>query len=554
VNLFSEFVFFPFTVSLSYLPSLLTTALTFHLGFTPYHFPKDLFLKFVKENNGYFPVTIQALPEGTVANIHTPVFQISAQGEYSRLVTFLETILTQIWYPSTVATLSRRTKDIIIEAFEHSVDEDMFPLIDTKLHDFGFRGCTSVEQSIIGSCAHLLNFIGTDTLSGAYYAQFNLNNGKPVAQSIPASEHSVMTCGGAAGELQAIDNMIEKFGRSIVSILAVDPVGAATIVNEIENSKDENLTPLKLTPTNSASVGGVFSVVMDSFDYKRALYELLPKVQLHHINSGGHMVLRPDSGDPVEAVLMGLDAGHKTFGAEKNKKGFWVLKNCSVIQGDGIHIDTVIKILKAVHDHGYSAQNVTFGMGGALLQRVNRDTLSFATKLSCTVTKIDEKNQHNFGNDHGGYQFDDYFVRPVMKLPATDSGKISLPGRLRVIRDPNGEGLLVKPDLNVLPTDLFRVENDPNEEKLDAKKAEKIIYKNQNSDNEKNELVVVYDCGRPISYVWDDFDTIKLRVETQWAATKKLHNVISPELQVEIDKWTKVNRSDGEMVAHGSTV
>lgn len=462
---------------------------THNAGFTPYPFPKDLFMKFVNENNGYFPVTIQALPEGTVANTHVPVFQITAEGEYARLVTFLETIMTQVWYPTTVATLSRRVKDLIVAAFDLSVDTDHYNLIEAKLHDFGMRGCTSVEQTIIGCCAHLLNFFGTDTLPGAYYAQFNLNNGKPVAQSIPASEHSVMTCGGAAGEKTAIDNLISKFGTG----------------------------------------GGVFSVVMDSYDYTAALYDLLPQVQLHHINSGGHIVLRPDSGDPIEAVLMGLDAAHKAFGATKNSKGYWVLHNCSVIQGDGINIDNVEKILAAVHAKGYSAMNVTFGMGGGLLQRVNRDSMSFATKLSCTVTKIQEGK--NISDPEGGYESMGHFIRPVMKLPATDSGKISFPGKLRVVRDPNGEGLLVKPDFNVLPLEIRQKEG----------------YKDLNPDQEENILKVVYDKGPVKGLVWDDFDTLKARVEKQWYQTKPLHNPISKELKVEIDKYTKVNRKNSSV-------
>jgi len=84
-------------------------------GGQPYPFPRDLFNQFVDENDGYFPVTIEALPEGTVAYIHTPVFIISAEEHYSRLCTFLETILTMVWYPSCVATLSRYSRDAIQE-------------------------------------------------------------------------------------------------------------------------------------------------------------------------------------------------------------------------------------------------------------------------------------------------------------------------------------------------------------------------------------------------------------------------------------------------------
>lgn len=92
-----------------------------------------------------------------------------------------------------MATLSRRARNLIEKAFEASVDEESRQLIESRLHDFGFRGCTSVEQSIIGGAAHLLNFTGTDTMSAAYYVQMHLNGGRPVGQSIPATEHSVMT-------------------------------------------------------------------------------------------------------------------------------------------------------------------------------------------------------------------------------------------------------------------------------------------------------------------------------------------------------------------------
>lgn len=108
---------------------------THNAGFQPYPFPKDLFLKFVRENNGYFPVRIESLLEGTVANVHVPVYQIFAEGEYSRLITFLETILTQVWYPSTVATLSRRTRDLIETAFDDTVDpEGEFTFSQSKMN------------------------------------------------------------------------------------------------------------------------------------------------------------------------------------------------------------------------------------------------------------------------------------------------------------------------------------------------------------------------------------------------------------------------------------
>ncbi|RKP16430.1 NAPRTase-domain-containing protein, partial [Rozella allomycis CSF55] len=334
---------------------------THNANYTSFPFPEDLFLKFIKEKDGYFPVKIEALPEGTVVYPHVPVFVITAEKEYSRLVTYLETILTMVWYPSTVATLSRRMKDLIEESFEKSVDEEFYCMIESRLHDFGFRGCTSVEQSIYGGCAHLLNFTGSDTMSAAYYAQFYLNYGKPVATSIPATEHSVMT--SFKSEKDAIINMIEKFGS------------------------------------------GIYSIVMDSYDYANALNNILPVVASKKLEKGGILVLRPDSGNPSEVVLMALRAAEKVFGASINKKGYKVsvllllkevLNKCSVIQGDGVTFEQTKEILKSILDAGFSSMNLALGMGGGLLQKLNRDTMSFATKL-CYIEYVD-------GTDRGEYR------------------------------------------------------------------------------------------------------------------------------------------------------
>ena len=103
------------------------------------------------------------------------------------------------------------------------------------------------------------------------------------------------------------------------------------------------------------------------------------------------MVLRPDSGDPVQTVVLGLRAAEKVFGCDINSKGFKVPRGCSVIQGalavhpvavvvllsptrrdagDGINAATLELIIDAVHEAGFSAQSVGYGMGGGLLQKV----------------------------------------------------------------------------------------------------------------------------------------------------------------------------------------
>ncbi|KAL4447532.1 hypothetical protein ABPG75_004751 [Micractinium tetrahymenae] len=402
-------------------------------GHTPFPYPRDLFLRFIRENDGYMPVRLQALPEGSVVHAHVPTFQLTAEAPYAPLCTYLETLLTHVWYPTTVATLSRRCKELIAAAFDRSVDGGRTnPLLNSRLHDFGFRGCTCVEQSVLGGVAHLLNFDGTDTLSAAYYAQFALNEGRPVGESIPATEHSVMT--SWPSERQAISNMISHFGE------------------------------------------GVFATVMDSYDYQRALDEVVPAVVAELQEQGGFWVLRPDSGDPTDAVLAALRAAERAFGADVNGKGFKVPRGVGVIQGDGIDYHNIRHILEAVMEAGYSVQAVAFGMGGGLLQRLSRDTLSLATKLSHIV-------------------YADGTAVDTMKAPKTGPEKASLPGVLAVKR------------VNGIPT---------------AFPAELVAP-------EEDMLQVVYD-KRPVPVQWENFDELRQRVEREWAALPPTALVLAPEL------------------------
>lgn len=242
---------------------------------------------------------------------------------------------------------------------------------------------------------------------------------------------------------------------------------------------------------------GVFATVMDSYDYSRALYKVVPSLKEEKNAKKGLWVLRPDSGDPVEAIMMALDAGEKAFGATLNKKGFKVLNGIAVIQGDGIGKDVVKKILDTALAAGYSAQNIAYGMGGGLLQKVNRDTMSFATKLSYIV-------------------YADGSSRDVMKLPKTDAGKTSLPGILRVKRDPQ-TGLET-----VLP-------RDPSD----------------NSYDKDDLLRPVYDM-KPIEGIFEDFTTVRNRVNEQWKNSPKHHDNISPALKQKAAAWAQKQR---EMLA-----
>ncbi|KAJ1513789.1 hypothetical protein HMI54_014679 [Coelomomyces lativittatus] len=409
-----------------------------------YPFPKHLFEKMIKENQGYFPVRIEALKEGSIVYPHVPLFQITTKDEYAPLVTYLETLLCMVWYPSTVATLSRRCKTSIHSAFEKSSEN--WAMLDSRLHDFGFRGCTSVEQSVLGGCAHLLNFTGTDTLSAAYHAQMMWNFGQPIGVSIPASEHSVMT--SWPNETLAIRRVLEKFGT------------------------------------------GVCACVMDSYDYTGALTKILPTLASFKTQQGGVLVVRPDSGDPVQTVLQALHALSKLFNYSINSKGFKVIYRAAVIQGDGIDNSTLVRILDAIQLEKYAAENVAFGMGGGLLQKVNRDTMSMAIKLNCIV-------------------FKDGSIRDVMKVPKGDSRKYSLPGKLRVVA---------------------------NENKLP------VVYSHDDTEalSFPSLFSAVYDGLDPALRhpEFESFDVLRKNIETNWNNFPKTWNPISEVLSQKIKKLT----------------
>lgn len=328
----------------------------------------------VEEHNGLLPVLIKAVPEGTV--LPTSNIMLSIENTDPRcfwLTTFLETaLLRAIWYPTTVATNSREIKKVIKSFLELTGDTAG---LGFKLHDFGARGCSSQESAMIGGMAHLVNFMGTDTISAVLGARKYYN--EPIAGfSIPAAEHSTITSWGRENEADAYRNMLKQFAKP----------------------------------------GALVAVVSDSYDIFRAVSSLWgAELRQAVVDSGATVVIRPDSGDPATIVLDVATRLADTFGYTVNDKGYKVLNNVRIIQGDGINLESIVEILSFLTERGFSADNVAFGMGGALLQAPQRDDQKFAMKCSAALIN--------------GEWVD------VYKDPITDHGKRSKKGRLALIVD-----------------------------------------------------------------------------------------------------------------------
>ncbi|MEW5251023.1 nicotinate phosphoribosyltransferase [Microbulbifer discodermiae] len=333
----------------------------------------------LETHKGYLPIEIQAIPEGTLVPVGSAMVQVTnTDPNCAWLTSYVETaLLRAVWYPTTVATVSWHCRQVIQRYMQETCDD--IGGIGFKLHDFGARGATTEEAAALGGAAHLVNFQGTDTLSGIMAAR-RYYGADMAGFSIPAAEHSTITAWGRENEAAAYANMLQQF----------------------------------------AGPGKLVAVVSDSYDLWNAIDniwgdELRGKVEA----SGGTLVVRPDSGDPVTIVTETIERLMNKFGYKVNGKGYRVLPDyIRVIQGDGISQRTIEAILKAMEQRNQSADNIAFGMGGELLQKVNRDTMKFAMKAS--AAKVGE------------------IWREVYKDPVTDRGKRSKKGRLAVIRDGKG--------------------------------------------------------------------------------------------------------------------
>lgn len=338
-------------------------------------FKREMWDHIVDNLGGNLPIRICAVPEGTVVPIKNALMTIeNTDIKCAPLTNFLETILLQVWYPTTVATYSRECKKIILKYLKETGDPSLLPF---KFHDFGYRGVSSDESAMIGGAAHLVNFMGTDTVAGIEMLMLYYN-ADMCGFSIPASEHSTMTSWGKDNEGKAYENMLDTY------------------------------------PT------GLVACVSDSWDIDNAVDKIWGQ-DLHDkiMKRDGTLVIRPDSGDPVEITLRIIESLGKRFGYTANEKGYKVLDpHVRIIQGDGVNLESIEAILANFKNNGWSADNIAFGAGGKLLQAHDRDEQQFAIKCSSITINGTETD--------------------VYKQPKTDPTKNSKRSRLNLVKDLDG--------------------------------------------------------------------------------------------------------------------
>jgi nicotinamide phosphoribosyltransferase len=299
----------------------------------------------LEHHKGYLPIRIYAVEEGKFYDKNQILMVITnTDAKCAWLVTYLETILLQVWYPCSVATQSLFGKRIIKDFLLQTADN--LDGLDFKLHDFGCRGVSSMESAAIGGAAYLVNFKGTNTMPALSLIK-DYYNSDICAYSIPAAEHSTICSWSQNNESKAYEHILSTYLNNMVSI------------------------------------------VSDSYNIFNACDKLYHRLMPLIAKREQPFVIRPDSGDPIPQILRLFEIIEDRFGGIiYNKKSYKLLPPyIRFIWGDGINLEMIRYILEILEEEGWSADNIAFGMGGRLLQHVTRDDLGFAYK--CAIAVVD---------------------------------------------------------------------------------------------------------------------------------------------------------------------
>jgi nicotinamide phosphoribosyltransferase len=363
---------------------------------------------------GYLPIHVKAIEEGTLVPIKVPVLTIyNTHPDFYWITNYLETIISNLlWKPMTSATIAHEYRKVLTK-WQEKTDAEKGWFIDWQGHDFSMRGMDSVDAVISSGMGHLTSFSGTDSLPAIYGARKYYGATEFVGGSVNATEHSVMCAGGKEDEVDTFRRLLDTY------------------------------------PT------GILSVVSDTWDLWKVCTEHIVTLKEEILARDGKLVIRPDSGDPVD-ILCGFPKNEEgllynseenikngasyylapmntpeekgviellwdVFGGTINEQGYKVLDpHIGAIYGDSITIDRANEICERLEAKGFASTNVVLGIGSFTYQYNTRDTFGFAMKA--TYVEVEGEG------------------REIFKDPITDDGtKKSATGLLSVAS--NSEGL-----------------------------------------------------------------------------------------------------------------
>lgn len=386
-----------------------------HFGFDC--FDRQLWTNIVERHGGRLPLEIKAVPEGTVMDIRNVMMTVrnTDHDHCAQLTGITETLLMKVWATCTVASYALTIMEEIRRGWRETSDIPEF-LLKFLHHDFGYRGCSSEESARLLSAAAMVVFEGTDTLGGIKLLR-DYYHCEMAGYSVIASEHSVVCSFGPDD-----DDEFEYYRNAIQEVIRKFP--HVTII----------------------------SLVADTNNVWRSARVILPKMRefFHGVmNADGlpiKVVLRPDSGSPLDVLFGFTDAGelkkqleicesrgHGTtahdlrigvfgilfeeFGSRINSKGYKTfLAHEGLLQGDGVNRELIKAVHARMEELKIDKCAIVFGSGGKYLQFHDRDEMKFAIKATHIVDAAGDG-------------------RAIKKNPVTDSGKASKSGYLKLTFD-----------------------------------------------------------------------------------------------------------------------
>lgn len=368
---------------------------------------------------GYLPIEIKAVPEGTIVPIGVPCLTITnTHPDFGWLVNYLETLIScMIWQPITSATIAHQYKLLLDKyALETTGSTEG---VQWQGHDFSMRGMSSPESAVLSAMGHLLSFTGTDTVPAIYQLEESYQATGLIGASVPATEHSVMCMGEKISEVATFARLLQLYAA------------------------------------------GILSVVSDTWDLWKVLTEYLPQLKEQILARDGKLVIRPDSGDPVDIICgrnltkqerieyggKGKQPEHKgviellwdVFGGIINEEGYKVLDpHIGAIYGDSITLERAEQICERLKAKRFASTNIVLGIGSFTYQYNTRDTFGFAMKATYgEVTQVAGEDMQCQGGPSLGETWVD--CREIFKDPVTDDGtKRSKKGLLSVHEDDAG--------------------------------------------------------------------------------------------------------------------
>jgi nicotinamide phosphoribosyltransferase len=396
---------------------------------------------------GYLPINVKVIEEGTLVPIKVPILTIyNTHPDFFWVTNYLETIISNLlWKPTTSATIAHQYRKVLTK-WQEKTDKERAWFVDWQGHDFSMRGMDSIDATISSGLGHLTSFSGTDSLPAIGGARKYYGETGFVGGSVNATEHSVMCAGGKEDEIETFRRLLQTY------------------------------------PT------GILSVVSDTWDLWKVCTEHVLTLKEEILARDGKLVIRPDSGDPVDIICgefepyrviskadidkpFVLSVGQKfmfteespetnqqyytktedgyvdyvyqpkhkgviellwdIFGGTINEQGYKVLDpHIGAIYGDSITIDRAEEICSRLEAKGFASTNIVLGVGSFTYQYNTRDTFGFAMKATYVELEVPK-----FGEFADQGLNTEIIGREIFKDPITDDGtKKSATGLLKVVK------------------------------------------------------------------------------------------------------------------------